>query len=348
MTMSESFLPLGEARAPFFVGVDLGGTNIKAGVVDDLGRILSWHQTPTLVEQGPEPGARRIAASIHKAIGDAGLRPSQIAGVGLGSPGTMDIPGGRLMVPANLKGWEYFPIRDRVAGNAGLPITFANDATAAAYGEFWIGSGRDFHSMILLTLGTGIGCGIVIGDLLLDGEHSHGGEYGHTIIDSTPGARICACGQPGHFEAYASATAVTKRTREALDAGRASTLNERIARGAELSPKLVAEEAEKGDPLSLEIILETARYLAIGMVNLMHTIDPNGILVGGAMTFGGDESDLGRRFLEETRAEVRRRAYAVCSQNTAIDFATLGGDAGFIGAAGIARAEYLKGRVPTT
>ncbi|NUQ65292.1 MAG: ROK family protein [Pirellulales bacterium] len=342
MSEVHEFLPLDRARAPFFVGVDLGGTNIKAGVVDDLGRILSWHQTLTHVERGPEAGARRIAAAIHKAIRDAGLQLSQIDGVGLGSPGTMDIPGGRLMVPANLKGWDYFPIRDRVAEHAGMPITFANDATAAAYGEFWIGSGRDFHSMILLTLGTGIGCGIVIGELLLDGEHSHGGEFGHTIIDSTPGARICACGQPGHFEAYASATAVTKRTREALDAGRASTLLERIAHGAEVSPKLVAEEAEKGDSLSLDIILETARYLAIGMVNLMHTIDPNGILMGGAMTFGGHDSELGRRFLEETRAEVRRRAYAVCSENTVIDFATLGGDAGFIGAAGIGRADYLK------
>lgn len=342
MSEVRPFLPLDQARPPFFVGIDLGGTNIKAGVVDDQGRILSWHQTPTLVEQGPELGAQRIAAAAHKAIRDAGLQPTQVAGVGLGSPGTMDIPGGRLMVPANLKGWDYFPIRDRVAEDAGMPVTFANDATAAAYGEFWIGSGRDFHSMILLTLGTGIGCGIIIGDLLLDGEHSHGGEYGHTIIDSTPGARICACGRAGHFEAYASATAVTKRTREALDGGRKSSLRNRMAQGAELSPKLVAEEAEKGDQLSLDIIFETARYLAIGMVNLMHTIDPNGILVGGAMTFGGDDSELGRRFLEETRAEVRRRAYAVCAENTVIDFATLGGDAGFIGAAGIARAEYLR------
>lgn len=342
MSETRHFLPLSQAQAPFHVGIDLGGTNIKTGVVDDLGRILSWHQTPTLVEEGPEAGAARIAASAHRAIGEAGLKPEDIAGVGLGSPGTMDIPGGRLMVPANFKGWEYFPIRDRVAAHAGMPITFANDATAAAYGEYWIGSGREFHSMILLTLGTGIGCGIILGDLLLDGEHSHGGEYGHTIIDSTPGARVCGCGQPGHFEAYASATAVTKRTQEALDSGLSSSLVDRIAAGAELSPKLVAQEAEKGDALSREIILQTARYLGIGIVNLMHTIDPNGILVGGAMTFGGHGSPLGRMFLEETRAEVKKRAYAVCSENTVIDFATLGGDAGFIGAAGIARADRRR------
>lgn len=342
MSETRSLLPLSEAQAPFHVGIDLGGTNIKAGVVDDLGQVLSWHQTPTLVEEGPEAGAQRIAATVHRAIREAGLKPEAVAGVGLGSPGTMDIPGGRLMVPANFKGWEYFPIRDRVAAHAGMPITFANDATAAAYGEYWIGSGREFHSMILLTLGTGIGCGIIIGDLLLDGEHSHGGEYGHSIIDSTPSARICGCGQAGHFEAYASATAVTKRTQEALASGRASSLIARLAAGAELSPKLVAEEAEQGDALSREIILETARYLGIGIVNLMHTIDPNGILVGGAMTFGGHASPLGRAFLEATRTEVKQRAYAVCSENTVIDFATLGGDAGFIGAAGIARADWCR------
>jgi glucokinase len=214
---------------------------------------------------------------------------------------------------------------------------------AAAYGELWVGSGRNLHSMILLTLGTGIGCGIILGDLLLDGEHSHGGEFGHTIIDCADNARVCGCGRRGHIEAYASATGVIKRTQDALDAGAQTSLHERIVKGDELSPKLVAEEAAAGDSFSLEIVLQTARYLAIGMVNLMHTIDPSGILVGGAMTFGGAESPLGRRFLEEVKAEIKLRAYAVPAEKTLIAFATLGGDAGYIGAAGIARLEHMRG-----
>lgn len=347
MSQQRHFLSKHEAKPPFFVGVDLGGTNIKMGVVDDLGRTLSWLTLPTLVEQGGEDASRRMGQAVCQVIKDAGLSRDDVARVGLGSPGTMDIPAGKLVVPANLKGWEHFPLRDRVAHHSGFPVTFANDATAAAYGEFWIGSGKDFHSMVLLTLGTGIGCGIIIGDLLLDGEHSHGGEFGHTIIDCDDDARVCACGRRGHLEAYASATAVTRRTQEQLDAGRPSTLHERIAQGAELTPLLVAQEGQRGDALSKEIIFDTAKYLGIGMVNLMHTIDPSGILVGGAMTFGGHDSQLGREFLARVKQEVKQRAYAVPAENTVIDFATLGGDAGYIGSAGIARADHLRQTPPS-
>ena len=344
MSKARELVRLEQSQAPYFVGIDLGGTNIKVGVIDDLGRTLSYLTIPTHVEQGAEDASRRMAEAVHKAIGDAGLKPAQVAAVGLGSPGTMDVPGGKLMIPANLKGWEHFPIRDRVAHHCGLPVIFANDATAAAFGEFWIGSGRDFHSMVLLTLGTGIGCGIIVGDLLLDGEHSHGGEFGHSIIDSDENARICGCGQPGHFEAYASATAVIKRTGEALNARWVSSLSKRIAEGAKLTPKLVEEEAERGDELSRHVVFQTARYLAIGIVNLMHTIDPNGILIGGAMTFGGHAKEIGRLFLNHVKGEVKRRAYPILAEKTVIDYATLGGDAGYIGAAGIARMESRKSR----
>ncbi|MGQ9574518.1 MAG: ROK family protein [Thermoguttaceae bacterium] len=335
---------LREAKRPCFVGLDLGGTNIKIGVVDDLGRTIqgSYMTIKTEVAKGPEDASRRMGEAILESIRRAGLTPARIAGVGLGSPGTMDIPAGKLVKPANLHGWEYFPLRDRVSHHCGLRITFANDATAAAYGEFWVGSGKDFYSMILLTLGTGIGCGIIIGELLLDGQHSHGGEFGHTIIDSRDDARVCGCGQPGHFEAYASATAVIKRTREALQSGRRSSLNQALRQGAELTPLLVAQHANAGDKLSLEIIRQTARYLAIGAVNLMHTIDPDAILFGGAMTFGGKRTRLGRQFLQWIKQEIHQRAYEVPAQKTMIDFAALGGDAGYLGAAGIARLEYRR------
>ncbi len=332
-----------EAQSPLFVGIDLGGTNIKVGVIDDQGRTLSYHTTKTLVERGPEDGAKRIAEAALEAIGKAGLTRGDIARVGLGSPGTMDIPGGRLLDPANLPGWKYFPLRDRVAEHAKLPVTFANDATSAAYGEFWIGTGRDFKSMVLLTLGTGIGCGIIVGDLLLDGEHSHGGEFGHSIVDLDDNARLCGCGKRGHFEAYASATAVANRTAEELrNPNRKSSIRDRLASGEELDAKLVAEEAMRGDELAKKIVMETARYLAIGIVNLMHTIDPEGILLGGAMTFGGKQADLGRQFLAQVQSEVNLRAYQYVAERTVIDFATLGGDAGYIGAGGIARMEYRK------
>jgi glucokinase len=194
--------------------------------------------------------------------------------------------------------------------------------------------------MVLFTLGTGIGCGVIVGDQLINGENSHGAECGHIIIDCRDDARRCPCGQLGHLEAYASATAVVKRTQEALAAGRKSTLAARIAAGDELSPLLLAQEAESGDRFSEEIILETARYIGVGAVTLLHTIDPSGVVLAGAMTFGGHDAVLGRKFLAEVRDEIRRRAFPVLADRIKVDYASLGGDAGYIGAAGIARLEH--------
>lgn len=340
MSEDRHFISPAEAQEPFFAGIDLGGTNIKTGVVDDLGRPLSWVTVPTQIEEGPERGAERMAESVREATRQAGLSLSQIAHVGLGSPGTMDIPRGYLIQPVNLKGWDNFPIRDRVAHHCGLPVAFENDANAAAYGEFWVGAGREYRSLVLFTLGTGIGCGVIIGDVVLDGENSHGAECGHMIIDMSDNARVCGCGRSGHLEAYASATAVIKRTQEALDAGRASSLSKRLAEGAELTPLLVYEEASRNDPLALEIILDTARYMGVGAVNLLHTVDPNAILIGGAMTWGGKETTIGRRFLDRMQEEINKRAFALLAERIHLEYASLGGDAGFIGAAGVARLAY--------
>jgi len=342
MPNSRSFISAQEAKAPFFAGIDLGGTNIKCGVVDDLGRPLSRLSIPTEIERGPEDAARRMGAAVRRAVAEAGLELKDIARVGLGSPGQMDIPAGKLLVPINLKGWDYFPIRDRVSHHCGKPVTFENDANAAAYGEFWVGSGRDYPSMVLFTLGTGIGIGIILGDVVIQGEHSNGGESGHFLIHQGPDAQPCGCGHFGHLESYASATGVIRRTREMLRNGRASALSDRLEKGDELTPKLIAEEAEAGDPLSLEIVLDIARFMAIGTVNMMCIVHPAAVLLGGAMTFGGHQRPLGRRFLGRIGEEVERLAPPGLCRMPHIDFASLGGDAGYIGAAGVARLEFLK------
>ncbi len=344
MTQFREFITAQDAQAPLFAGVDLGGTNIKVGLVDDLGRSLTHFSMPTETEKGPENGALRMGQAVHRAIQEAGVKPSDVARVGLGSPGTMDVPAGMLIRPHNLPGWFDFPIRDRVSHHSGFPVTFANDANAAAYGEYWVGRGHDFHSMVLLTLGTGIGCGVIIGDLLVEGENSHGAEGGHIIVDMNSNARVCPCGQPGHLEGYASATAVIARTQEALRSNPKTSVTARLAKGEELTPKLLAEEADRGDAFSLDIILETARYLGIGIVTMLHMIDPTGVVLGGAMTFGGADHPLGRRFLERVYEEVRARAFPTISERICIDFANLGGDAGYIGAAGLARLATQKSR----
>ncbi len=343
MSDSRNPISLNEAQRPLFAGVDVGGTSIKIGLVDDRGETLGFTSIPTNDEKGPEDAVQRITQTLGELTDQHKLKLSDLAAVGLGTPGTMDIPAGMILEPPNMPGWRHFPLRDRLSEVCRRPVSFANDAGAAAFGESWVGSGRDYHSIIMLTLGTGVGGGIIIGDMSIDGENSHGSECGHIVIDCTPTARVCSCGQQGHLEAYASATGVIKRTQDELAAGRKSSLRGRLAKGEELTGLMLAEEAEAGDQLSLDIIMQTADYVAIGAVSLAHTIDPGAIIIGGAMTFGGRERELGRQFLERIRSVFREKTFPVIRKNTVIDFASLGSDAGYIGAAGIARVAYYQG-----
>jgi len=335
-----ALLPMREARLPLWAGVDLGGTNIKSALVDDDGRTVAFRTEPTNAAAGPEDAAARMGRSVHLLAGDVGVATSDLAGVGLGTPGPQDLFTGTIIRAGNLPGWDSFPIRDRVAVHCGHPVVYSNDASAAAFGEFWVGSGREYGSLVLLTLGTGIGAGIIIGELSIDGAHSHGSECGHNIVDAAPTARRCPCGHTGHLEAYASATSLVARAREALAAGGAAaagSLGRAVAAGEPLTPILVGREMAAGDPLAAELVLETARWLGIGIVTLMHTIDPEAVILGGAMLFGGEAAPVGRAFLERVRAEVRGRTFPILAEKTVIRFASLGGDAGAIGAAGLAR-----------
>jgi len=328
-----------DRHSPFYVGVDLGGTNIKAGVVDDRGEPHSRVSVPTQADKGPDVGLANIVRAVEQAVADGPVTMENIRAIGLGTPGTMDIPAGMLLDPPNLPGWVNVPIRSRVWKHFDKPTVLQNDANAAAYGEYWVGAGRKAHSMVLWTLGTGIGCGIIIGDTVVQGEHSHGSECGHIIIEMTNGRR-CGTGQYGTLEAYAGAKALLLRCHEALDAGRTSLLSGKMETGENLTPLAIAQAAEAGDQLADELIMETAMYLGVGTTTIMHTIDPDVVLFAGAMTFGRNESELGRRFLQRIRDEVRTRAFPVPYESTQIDYASLGGNAGFIGAAGCARLEF--------
>ena len=223
----------------------------------------------------------------------------------------------------------------------GKPVGFANDANAAAFGEYWAGSGRQYNSLVMFTLGTGVGGGIILDGVSLDGSHSFGSELGHIIVDSRHDARLCVWGGgQGQLEAYASAPAVAARTADLLAAGRTSTLAARVAQGEELTSLMLFEEAEQGDELSQEVIVETARLLGVGIVSVVHAVDPEAVILGGAMNFGGHATATGRLFLDRVRAEFQARAYHVVCESVSIDYATLGGDAGYIGAAGIGRTLY--------
>lgn len=323
---------------PLFVGLDVGGTSMKAGVVDDQAKSLGSVSLPTEAHRGQEFGLERMCESIRQAVASANLKMKDIAAIGVATPGTMDIPAGLILDPPNLKPWRDVPVRDHVHKAFGLPTAFQNDANAAAYGEFWAGAGRDVHSMVLFTLGTGVGGGIIIGDLVIEGEHSHGAELGHTCIEMTK-PRQCGCGRFGCLEAYASATAVVKRTMEALaKPGTKSNLRALSKKEGGLTSRDVFDAAESGDKLADKIVEETAYYLAVGATNAMHTIDPDMVVFAGGMVAAGDE------FLDRIRKHVKKLALPVPAEKTHIAYASLGSDAGYIGSAACARQLYWKGK----
>lgn len=325
--------------AGYYLGIDLGGTNVKAGVVDEGGHSRSNVSRPTEATKGPEHGMKNIYRVADDAVSTSGVAWDEIAAIGVATPGTMDIPGGMLLHPHNLPGWDDLPIRQLVANQFEKPTTLQNDANAAAYGEYWVGAARDVPSLVFWTLGTGIGSGIIVNDMIIQGEHSCGSECGHIIIDMD-GTRTCATGQYGTLESYASAKSLMARCQEALAEGRKSRLRDLANKGEEVTPLVISHAAEHGDELAEELVMDTARYLGIGTVTIMHAINPTMFLIGGAMTFGRHETPLGRRFLERIREEVHKRAFPIPAAKTLIDFASLGSEAGYIGAAGCARQAF--------
>jgi glucokinase len=315
---------------PLFVGLDVGGTTMKAGVVDDAGGTHSAVSLPTEAARGQEFGLERMCETIRSAIAQAGLRTEEIAAIGVATPGMMDIPAGLILDPPNLQPWKNVPVRQYIYETFRIPTAFQNDANAAAQGESWVGAGKDVHSMVLFTLGTGVGGGIIIGDFVVQGEHSHGAELGHMKIEMT-NPRQCSCGRWGCLEAYASATAVVKRALEAMekDGGR-SSLHQVWRDQGELTSEDIFSAAQT-DVLANKIVEDTAFYLAIGATNMMHIIDPDVVVFGGGMIGAGES------FLERVRRHVKVLALPVPAERTLIRYAQLGADAGFIGAAACAR-----------
>lgn len=339
MNRPQRTAPPTSAQRPYFLGVDVGGTGIKVGLVDDAGQTLEFATLETHESEGPEAAMRRVAELLDRFVSQLGLRREDVLGIGLGAPGPMDAATGMLIAPPQLPHWFDFNLRDCLAGLTGVPVAFINDANAAAFGEYWLGGGESANSMVLITLGTGVGGGILSDGQMIHGANSFGGEFGHLVVDSAEDARLCAWGGGrGQLEAYASASAVALRTRQRLDEGVASSLQELTA--GQVTPLDVYRAALQGDWLSLEIIDETARWLGVGVTTIVHVVDPGVVVIGGAMTFGGRDCVIGRRFLAGVVEEFRRRTFDNVFRGTRIGFAKLGSDAGYLGAAGYARQRF--------
>ncbi len=311
----------------YVLGIDIGGTNLVAAAVSiDGGRLEGLRSEPTDAGRGADDVIGRLVAMARRTIDDtrAADPAARLIGIGIGSPGPVDIAAGVVLLTPNL-GWVNMPVRDMIAGPLGLPASLDNDATCAMAGEWWLGAARGARHAVTFTLGTGIGGGVVVDGKVLHGASDVAGEIGHITIETN--GRRCGCGNDGCLEAYASGTAIARRMAEAIGAGGESSLVG--PEGRELTAQAVYEAAASGDPLALEVVQDTAKYLGVGVANLINILNPEIVVICGGVTQAGD------RLFTPLRREVTRRAFKPAVEVCRIVPGELPGTAGVVGAAKI-------------
>ena len=310
----------------YIVGVDLGGTNIVVGTVaQDGSEILGIESAPTAAEKGPDAVVDRIVELVRRSIAQSPGK--EIAGVGIGSPGPLDTKTGVVILTPNL-GWHNMPLRDRVAKGVGLPTELDNDANCAVFGEWWRGAARGAEHVVGLTIGTGIGGGIVLGGDIYHGASDMAGEVGHMTIDST--GRRCKCGNYGCLEAYASGPQIAARAVEGIESGADSALPRYV--GGDLSKvtaQVVYEAAHDGDEYADEVVRDTAKFLGAGVASILNIFNPQVVVICGGVTLAGD------KLFVPLRSEVKRRAFKPAVDACRIVPGELTGTAGVWGAAAV-------------
>jgi len=312
---------------PLAIGVDIGGTKVAAGLVDGLGRVLARARRPT-----PSRDARAVEQTIADVVTELSSGVDVVA-VGIGAAGFVDADRSRVLFAPHLA-WRNEPLREAVTQLLGVPVVVENDANAAAWAEYRFGAGQGEERLVCVTLGTGIGGGIVIDGAVQRGRWGMAGEFGHMIV--VPDGRRCECGNRGCLEQYASGNVLGREARELAAAGSPVTvpLLERAGGNvAGLIGPLITEAARDGDPVAIELFEDVGRWLGIGLANLAAALDPGMFVVGGGV------SDAGELLLRPARESFRRvltgRGFR---PEPRIVRAALGPEAGLVGAADLARA----------
>lgn len=325
--------------ADHVVAVDIGGTKILTALISPSGEVRARHRVET-PSRGVEAVLDVVERGVRAVLRDAGRRVEQVAAVGVGAPGPLDPDTGVVFEPPNMEGWYNVPLAELLGARLHLPIFVENDANAAAVGEWWVGAGRGVHDLIYLTVSTGIGGGIIIGDRLVRGVSGTAGEVGHMTIDVDGPA--CPCGRStGCLEVLASGTAIARMAREAVAAGRPTALRQMAAGDPDaLGAHDVVEAARRGDVLAAEIFDRAATYLGVGVANLLNLFNPRRIIIGGGVSNAGD------LLFGTVRRVAVSRAFERPARDAEIVPAGLGDDVGAVGAAAVAlqRAGILAGR----
>ena len=306
----------------YYVGIDLGGTFIKGGIADREGNILVNDKIPTESEKGSTGVAENIAKLANMLLEQSGLAKENIVGMGIGVPGMIDSKRGEVVYSNNLN-WEHFFIADEVEKLSGLPVKIANDANVAAIGETKFGCGKDYNNTILVTLGTGVGGGIVIDGKLFEGNRSAGAELGHSVI--VAGGEQCTCGRKGCLEAYASATALIRDTKRAMQANKQSKMWE-IGDIENVTGKTAFDYANCDDSAKA-VVDNYIEKLGVGITNLANEFRPEAILLGGGVCAQGDN------LIKPLQAFLDRELFAgEKGPQVKLLIANLGNSAGLLGA----------------
>ncbi len=309
----------------YYVGIDLGGTFIKGGIVNDLGEIVLQDKAPTESEKGADAVAENIAKLTQKLLSRAGLGVSDVEGLGMGVPGMIDSKTGTVIYSNNLD-WTDFKIGEKVQKLTGLTVKIANDANVAALGEVKFGAAKGCEHAVLVTLGTGVGGGIVANGELLEGNKSAGGEIGHGVI--VAGGEQCTCGRKGCFEAYSSATALIRDTKRAMQAHKNSKMWESYT--LETVSGKTAFDYKDSDPYAKAVVERYIEMLAAGLTNIANIFRPNVILLGGGVCAQGDN------LVKPLQKLLNRDLFAgEMGPQVPIRIAELGNSAGILGAAAL-------------
>ncbi len=317
------------------IGVDLGGTKVRAVLSDGSGNLLARAEKLTEAELGLEHVLSNIVATI-KAVMEL-ADESNLVGLGIGAPGPLNPTTGVVYSPPNLPGWVDVPLRDILEQRTGLPVYLGNDANLAALGEYTFGAGRDYRYLVYLTISTGVGGGVIEDGRILNGAHGAAGEIGHMSIDLN-GPR-CNCGNIGCLEILTSGPSIRRRAIEMLETGRASRLTE-LSNGdlQNVTAEMVAQAAEEGDPAARELLYQTGVYLGVGVTNVLHLFNPEIVVIGGGV------SQIGEPIFGPLRHVVNERAMLAFRQDVPIVPTNLGGDIGLYGAVALVLQNFEEAR----
>jgi glucokinase len=311
---------------PYAIGIDVGGTKIAAGLVDQAGQILHRYTTYAHSEKEPEFVIEAIEQAYRAILGESSIGPDQLEAVGLGFPGNTNGRAGLVLVCSNLPAWDHVPLRDIVSERIGAPVILDNDTNMAAVGEHRYGAGRGARHMVYLTFSTGYGFGVIINNQLYAGHTGTAGELGHVVIDI--GGPPCTCGKKGCIMAYASGIGMSRMAYEQLEAG-AETILRKLAPadGRRITGEQIATAAAQGDAVAQEIIRTAGYYGGVGLSMIVQILNPEMIVIGGGLT------NIGSPLLDPMLAAMREHTQPELWDSARVEPWQLGQDLGIIGAA---------------